>query len=322
MAENIRSTLVRPAYPSPDKVNYPDHYWVSVPIATTGSLGIAKFDGDYFTVDGNGKVSLTTSVKDALDGVEQIAHDVADLEDGKLDKVANTTSTVRVYVTVNGVQTTIAASSRCFSDRIVMRDEEGRFEATDGRDPWDVVNKEQLDAVGNVANSAYQKPGTGIPESDLDSGVQASLAAADTAYQKPGTGIPESDLSIEVQAKLNGITPNGLYRHDIELYITKTINDVLHEYSLFVEIINSSNTPYTSLGTDEIRALTCRYGCDYYQYPTDIADGLGIMLCPDSFTMRRKQLPKIGFLCFKEDGSTIYFGDDETYTISDIVSAL
>lgn len=49
------------------------------------------------------------------------------------------------------------------------------------------------------AESAYQKPSTGIAKSDLASEVQTSLGKADTAYQKPSTGITTDDLARNVQ---------------------------------------------------------------------------------------------------------------------------
>ena len=52
------------------------------------------------------------------------------------------------------------------------------------------------------ADSAYQKPGSGIPSSDMTSAVQTSLGKADSAYQKPGTGIPKSDMASAVQTSL------------------------------------------------------------------------------------------------------------------------
>lgn len=52
------------------------------------------------------------------------------------------------------------------------------------------------------AQGAYIKPSTGIPESDLASAVQTSLAKADTAYQKPSGGIPKNDLAQDVQTSL------------------------------------------------------------------------------------------------------------------------
>lgn len=52
------------------------------------------------------------------------------------------------------------------------------------------------------AESAYQKPSTGIAKTDLASAVQTSLGKADSAYQKPSTGIPASDLASAVQTSL------------------------------------------------------------------------------------------------------------------------
>lgn len=52
------------------------------------------------------------------------------------------------------------------------------------------------------ADTAYQKPSGGIPESDLSSGVQSSLGKADSAYQKPSGGIPSSDMASAVQTSL------------------------------------------------------------------------------------------------------------------------
>lgn len=52
------------------------------------------------------------------------------------------------------------------------------------------------------ANSAYQKPSTGIPAGDLATAIQTSLGKANSAYQKPNTGIPKSDLASAVQKSL------------------------------------------------------------------------------------------------------------------------
>lgn len=48
----------------------------------------------------------------------------------------------------------------------------------------------------------YVLPSTGIPKTDLASGVQSSLGFADTAYQKPTGGIPKSDLASAVRTSL------------------------------------------------------------------------------------------------------------------------
>lgn len=51
-------------------------------------------------------------------------------------------------------------------------------------------------------SSKYVKPGTGIPITDLTTGVQTSLGRADSAYQKPESGIPGSDLTEAVNTLL------------------------------------------------------------------------------------------------------------------------
>ena len=53
------------------------------------------------------------------------------------------------------------------------------------------------------AVTAYQKPQTGIPATDLTTAVQNLLNEAGSAYQKPQTGIPATDLTAAVQNLLN-----------------------------------------------------------------------------------------------------------------------
>lgn len=52
------------------------------------------------------------------------------------------------------------------------------------------------------ADSAYQKPGAGIPLADLVTAVQNAITAGASAYQKPGAGIPKADLVAAVQSSL------------------------------------------------------------------------------------------------------------------------
>jgi hypothetical protein len=63
------------------------------------------------------------------------------------------------------------------------------------------------------ADTAYQKPSTGIPSTDLASAVQTSLGKADSAYQKPSTGIPASDLE-------SGVIPTSVVQ-----YTSQTLTD-------------------------------------------------------------------------------------------------
>ena len=116
-----------------------------------------------------------------------------------------------------------------------------------------------LDDIRSGAESgatAYQKPNSGIPKTDLASGVQTSLGKADSAYQKPDTGIPSSDLSTGVLASLAKADsslqsetdptvpawakaankPSYAYSEisgtpDLSGFITKTVNDLVNYYT-------------------------------------------------------------------------------------------
>ena len=65
------------------------------------------------------------------------------------------------------------------------------------------TNPVQNKVITEAINEKYTKPGTGIPSTDMASGVQTSLGKADTAYQKPGSGVPKTDLESGVQASLD-----------------------------------------------------------------------------------------------------------------------
>lgn len=102
------------------------------------------------------------------------------------------------------------------------------------------LNKTQREvnaAQASATAAKYTKPASGIPKTDLASGVQASLDKADSAiqqhqslaayrtaaaqdaidaaqdtaiagkYTKPGTGIPETDLASDAQSKIDNALP-------------------------------------------------------------------------------------------------------------------
>lgn len=69
-----------------------------------------------------------------------------------------------------------------------------------------------------LADSAYQLPSSGIPLTDLASGIQTSLAYADSAYQKPSTGIPLEDLHDDVQSSL-ALADSALQSTDLDGYV-------------------------------------------------------------------------------------------------------
>lgn len=52
----------------------------------------------------------------------------------------------------------------------------------------DAWNASDANDVANAVNAAYVKPGTGVPKSDLSSGVQESLDNADSAVQASSVG--------------------------------------------------------------------------------------------------------------------------------------
>ena len=102
-------------------------------------------------------------------------------------------------------------------DKVVSATE-GNFAAFDSNGNIADSGKKSGDfataAQGSLADSAYQKPSTGIPDTDMSSAVQTALGKAGTAYQKPGTGIPKTDLDSSVQTSL-GKADSALQSQDI-----------------------------------------------------------------------------------------------------------
>lgn len=82
------------------------------------------------------------------------------------------------------------------------------FARGDHRHPSDTSKQDVITDLATIRSgaaagaTAYQKPSTGIPSSDMASTVQDALTAAGTAYQKPSTGIPASDLTSAAQTSL------------------------------------------------------------------------------------------------------------------------
>ena len=86
----------------------------------------------------------------------------------------------------------------------------------------DTINDLSTIRSGAAAGAtAYQKPGGGIPASDMASAVQTDLGKAATAYQKPGGGIPSSDMASAVQTDL-GKAASALQPSALNDYYNKT----------------------------------------------------------------------------------------------------
>lgn len=100
-------------------------------------------------------------------------------------------------IDLSNYQTKINSSNKLSSDLVDDNGKTNKFVTASEKTTW---------------NSKYEKPSDGIPKSDLDNSVQASLSKADTAlqseqytgtYNKPSGGIPKSDLANAVQTSLD-----------------------------------------------------------------------------------------------------------------------
>lgn len=93
----------------------------------------------------------------------------------------------------------------------------------------------------------YLKPALGIPKTDLTNNVQISLGAADTAYQKPGPGIPASDLNIRWRdpvANLAALPASGNTTGDVRLTVDTGII-YWWDSSAWIVASGSSNMTFT-----------------------------------------------------------------------------
>ena len=95
------------------------------------------------------------------------------------EQIGSTAIDLSGYVTTTALNTALAAKQDVISDLATIR------------------------SGATAGSTAYQKPGTGIPKTDMASDVQTSLGKADTAYQKQSGGIPKTDLASGVQSSLD-----------------------------------------------------------------------------------------------------------------------
>lgn len=123
--------------------------------------------------------------------------------------------------------------------------------------------------------TAYQKPGTGIPESDMASAVQTSLGKADSAYQKPDTGIPSSDMASAVQTSLGKADsayqkPSGGIPESDMASAVQTILDSVSGKANRSEIPSASDTSPLMDGT-AAAGLATAYARGDHRHPSDTA---------------------------------------------------
>jgi len=110
------------------------------------------------------------------------------------------------------------------------------------------------------ADSAYQKPAGGIPKTDMDDSVNNSLRKADSAYQKPGNGIPASDMAAAVQTTL-GKADTAIQTHQ-SLASYPTTNDWQVLLSQFQTIQNAASTSATAASNSATAAASSATVCD------------------------------------------------------------
>ena len=157
--------------------------------------------------------------------------------------------------------------------------------------------------------TAYQKPGTGIPNTDLSSGVQTSLGKADTAYQVPSGGIPSNDMEAAVQTSLtkaNDAAPQATTYTKTEVdamianFITNTVNNLVNYY-LKSETYNKTEVDAMVAAIQQFRLVSVA------QLPTASADTLNkIYLVPSSDPQTQNTKDEYITLMVDEQGTVTY----------------
>ena len=173
-----------------------------------------------------------------------------------------------------------------------------------------VISDLQTIREGAAAGAtAYQKPQTGIPDTDLSSGVQTSLGKADTAYQVPSGGIPANDMAAGVQSSLtkaNDAAPQATTYNKTEVdamianFITNTVNNLVNYY-LKSETYNKTEVDAMVAAIQQFRLVSVA------QLPTASADTLNkIYLVPSSNPQTQNTKDEFITLMVTENDTTTY----------------
>ena len=128
--------------------------------------------------------------------IESLQSDKVDKEQGKGLSEANFTNQEKSKLDALPTRQELTAEEALKADKSDTYTKAQVDSALGGKQ--DTINDLATIRSGSAAGAtAYQKPGTGIPESDMSEGVQTSLGKADSAFQKPVNGIPASDMDAE-----------------------------------------------------------------------------------------------------------------------------
>ena len=173
-----------------------------------------------------------------------------------------------------------------------------------------VISDLQTIREGAAAGAtAYQKPGTGIPDTDLSSGVQTSLGKAESAYQVPSGGIPSNDMAAAVQTSLtkaNDAAPQATTYTKTEVdamiadFITNTVNN-LTNYYLKSETYNKTEVDAMVAAIQQFQLVSVA------QLPTASADTLNkIYLVPSANPQTDNTKDEFITLVVDEQGTVTY----------------
>ena len=173
-----------------------------------------------------------------------------------------------------------------------------------------VISDLQTIREGAAAGAtAYQKPQTGIPDTDLSSGVQTSLGKAESAYQVPSGGIPANDMAAGVQSSLtkaNDAAPQATTYTKTEVdamiadFITNTVND-LTNYYLKSETYTRNEVDAMVAAIQQFRLVSVA------QLPTASADTMNkIYLVPSANPQTQNTKDEFITLMVDEQGTVTY----------------
>lgn len=197
------------------KEKYPEDFPTELIQVTIAESDAAKYEGVYFIVN---DLRIGASGPYTILGVEDVYAGDWIISTGNTWAKVDNTDAVASVAGLNGVIEASALAKKLAetgdANELALKSEVDAVEVTASGDNTlitaSVSNKRAVSVAPTTklteavakAESAYQKPSTGIAKSDLASAVQTSLGKADSAYQKPSTGIPASDLASAVQTSL------------------------------------------------------------------------------------------------------------------------
>lgn len=178
------------------------------------------------------------------------------------------------YITSSDIPEGAAASSATpLMDGTAAVGTSNAFARGDHRHPSDTNKQDVISDLATIRSgaaagaTAYQKPSTGIPSSDMATGVQDALTAAGTAYQKPSTGIPVSDLASAAQTSL-GLANTAVQPSTLNDYATTTAMNtaistaISSVYRYKDSVATYANLPASDQTVGDVYNVVAAYG-DY-----------------------------------------------------------